>query len=117
MTQNNKSILEKANATVTSGDNEGFLAYCTEDVKWTFVGDQTLQGKEAIRQYMRATYLEPPKLKVSDLIAEGDYVTALGEIALKGEDGKLVNYKYCDIWRFQEDKLAELTAFVIEIES
>ena len=43
----NKAILEKANAAVSSGDNEGFLSFCADDTKWTFVGDQTLQGKQA----------------------------------------------------------------------
>lgn len=117
MTNQNKAILEKANAAVTSGDNEGFLAHCTEDVQWTFVGDQTLHGKAAVRQYMETTYVEPPKFKVANLISEGDFVTALGEIALKDKEGELVNYKYCDVWRLEEGKLAELTAFVIAIES
>lgn len=36
----NKAILEKANAAVSSGDNEGFLSFCTDDTKWTFVGDK-----------------------------------------------------------------------------
>lgn len=52
MTEQNKQTLELANAAVTSGDYEGFLSYCTEDTIWTFVGEQTLQGKEAVRDYM-----------------------------------------------------------------
>ena len=114
MTANNKAILKKANEAVTKGDNEGFLAFCTDDVQWTFVGDKILRGKEAVRQYMAETYIEPPKFMVSNLIAEGDFVTALGEIALKDADGKMVHYKYCDVWRFDNGKLAELTGFVIE---
>lgn len=51
---------------------------------------------------------------VSNLIAEGDFVTALGEIALKDAEGKMVQYKYCDVWRLSNNKLAELTGFVIE---
>ena len=110
---NNKAILEKANASVTKGDNEGFLAFCTEDTEWTFVGDRTLQGKEAVRQYMATAYVEPPKFMVENLIAEADFVTAIGQISMKDEDGKMVNYSYCDIWRFRDGKMAELKAFVI----
>lgn len=110
----NKQILETANAAITQGDYEGFLAYCTDDTVWTFVGEQILQGKEAVRQYMAATYLEPPKFMVKNLIAEGDFVTALGEIALKDADGEVSGYTYCDVWRFRNGKMAELTAFVIE---
>lgn len=113
-TVDHKSILEKANAAVTNGDNEGFLSYCTEDTKWTFVGDKTLQGKQAVREYMTSEYVEPPKFRVEHLIAEGDFVTAVGSISMKNKDGKMVDYSYCDVWRFEDGKMAELKAFVIE---
>lgn len=114
MSANNKAVLESANAAVTSGDNEGFLSFCTDDTLWTFVGERTLRGKEAVRQWMTATYKQPPKLKVDHLIAEGDFVTALGEVTTTDADGKATRYAYCDVWRFRDGKMAELRAFVIE---
>ncbi|SDG31869.1 Ketosteroid isomerase-related protein [Dyadobacter soli] len=111
----NKDVLLAANAAVMRGDNEGFLAFCIDTVVWNFVGEQTLSSKAAVRQYLTDTYLEPPKFDVETLIAEGDYVTAVGKIDLKGRDGILLHYSYCDVWRFEDGKMAELTAFVIEI--
>jgi uncharacterized protein len=113
MNLSNKAILETANAAITNGDNEGFLTFCTEDTKWVFIGDRTLKGKEAVRQYMATAYVEPPKFMVENLIAEGDFVTATGKISMKNEDGKKVNYSYCDVWTFRDGKMAELKAFVI----
>lgn len=113
MTQNNKQILEQANAAVTRGDYESFLSFCTEDTQWTFVGDQILRGKEAVRQYMATAYLEPPKFIVEQLIAEGDFLTAVGKISMKNEQGDMVDYFYCDVWRFADGKMAELKAFVV----
>lgn len=115
MSEKNKDILRQANAAVVKGDHEGFLSHCTEDVEWEFVGDQTLKGKEAVRQYMKAAYIEPPRFRVDHLIAEGDFVTALGDIEMKDETGRLVRSAYCDVWRVRDGKLAELRAFVIEI--
>lgn len=115
MNLNNKAILEKANAAVTAGDNEGFLSFCTDDTEWTFVGDRTLQGKEAVRQYMAMAYLEPPKFMVENLIAEGEFVTAVGTISMKDEDGIMVDYSYCDVWQFRDSKMDKLKAFVIAI--
>ncbi len=116
MSEKNKAILEEANAHVAEGDYEGFLSFCTDDTEWTFVGDRTLKGKEAVRQYMAATYTEPPKFTVTNSIAEGDFLTILGEITLNDEDGKATHYSYCDVWRFRDDKIAELKAFVIKTE-
>ena len=114
MPENNKAILEKANAAITQGDYEGFLSFCTDDTEWTFVGDKTLRGKEAVRQWMATAYTEPPKFMVANLIAEGDFVTALGNITMKDEDGKEIPYSYCDVWRFRNGKMVELMAFVIK---
>lgn len=114
MSLNNKDILLKANTFVTEGDNDGFLSLCTEDIKWEFVGDKTLMGKEAVRAYMKEVYVEPPEFDVENLIAGGDFVSAIGKISMKDEDGKVIDYSYCDVWRFRDGKMAELKAFVIE---
>lgn len=114
MSETNKATLEKANAAIAGGDIEGFLAFCTDDLEWTMVGDQTIDGKEAVRQWMAKTYVEPPEFKVADLIAEGDFVAALGDIKMKGEDGTSTHSAYCDVWRFRDGKMAALKAYVVE---
>jgi len=50
MSAKNKAILEEANTAIAEGNNEGFLSFCADDMEWTFVGDKTLKGKEAVRQ-------------------------------------------------------------------
>lgn len=114
MSESHKEILQKANAAIAKGDYEGFLAFCTEDTEWTFVGDRTLKGKEAVRQWMATAYQEPPKFEVHRLVAEGDFVAALGEISLKDETGKDTRHAYCDVWRFRDGRMAGLQAFVVE---
>lgn len=116
MDLNHKSILENANAAINAGNLEGFLAFCTEDTEWTFVGEVTLRGKEQVRQYMSKSSQEPPDFKVDYMIEEGEFVTAVGSIRMKNVDGTLSDYAYCDVWRFRENQMAELKAFVIKKE-
>lgn len=111
---NNTEILHKANAFVSKGDNESFLTYCTENTKWVFVGERTLHGKEEVRAYMEEFYQEPPVFNVEQSVEEGDYLMVTGEIRLKNKEGKYEDFDYCDIWRFENGKIAELKAFVIE---
>lgn len=113
MSEQNKATLEKANAAIRSGDNEGFLSFCSEGIEWTTVGEGTLKGKEAVRQWMATTYVEPPKFTVVNLIAEGDFLVAMGEIAVKDKEGRVSNHSYCDVWRFRDGKMFELRAFVV----
>ncbi len=112
--EDNKAILTRANVAVAQGDYEGFLSFCTDDTIWAFVGDETLKGKEAVRQYMLKVYVEPPKFQVDTLIGDGEFVTAIGKIFLKDQDGKITHYQYCDVWTFRNGKMAELKAFVVE---
>lgn len=114
MSEKNKAILKEANAASAEGNIEGLLSFCSDDTQWTYVGDRVLKGKEAVRQDLAITNKEPPEFTVTHLIAEGDFVTALGDIILKDEDGKAVHHSYCDIWRFRGGKMVELSAFVIK---
>lgn len=116
MSEDNKEILKKGNAAISKGDYEGFLIHCTEDTKWVFVGERTLYGKEAVRQWMAETYLSPPENMVEALIAESDYVTAKGTIKVMNKDGHWDTSSYCDVWEFRNGKMAKLTAFVIRYE-
>lgn len=114
MVNNNKIILKKANDAVSRGDYEEFLNCCTDDTKWTFVGDQILNGKEAVRKWMLNEYIEPPKNEVRNVIAENDCLSVLGHITVLNKNGDDSQYAYCDVWRFRDGKMAELMAFVIE---
>lgn len=113
----NKEILEKANAAITLGDNEGFLSLCTDDTKWNFLGDKILEGKQAVREWMATAYQQPPDFMVENLVAEGDFVVATGKIKTKDKEGKTSLSSYCDVWSFRDGKMAELKAFVIEADS
>ena len=114
MANAHKVTLEKANSAVTAGDYEGFLSFCAEDTEWTFVGDRTLEGKEAVRRWMRTTYTTPPRLTVHRMISEGELHVATGTVSVMDQGGSYLESSYCDVWRFRDGKMAELTAFVVE---
>lgn len=113
----NATILHKANEFVKKGNYESFLVYCTQDTKWVFVGERILKGRDKVREYMKEFYLEPPVFTVEKTIEDGSYVTVTGEITLKAANGTYNHYDYCDVWRFENGKIAELKAFVIEKKS
>lgn len=114
MSDHNKAVLRSANAAIDARDNEGFLTFCTDDLVWTAVGEMTLRGKAAVRKWMATAYAEPPQYTVDEMIAEGDFVIALGHIIVKDGDGAPIRHAYSDVWRFREGKMAELRAFVVK---
>ena len=114
MSERHKHILERANAASRAGDVEGFLQNCTEDTVWTFVGEQTLVGKGAVRAWLNDAYKTPPEFEVYRMVAEGDFLTAIGEIVLVDENGKGARHAYCDVWSFRDGLLDTLHAFVVK---
>jgi len=117
MSARNKEIVEKVNASFAEGGAEGFLTHCADDVVWTMVGDKTTKGKSAIREWLASMDTEPPRFTVNNIIGEGDFVTAYGDMTMKDKDGKVVPYAYCDIYRFRDEKIVELSSFVIKTEA
>ena len=116
MPATNKEIVENVNASFAEGSVEGFLSNCADDVVWTIVGEKTVKGNNAIREWMASMEMEPPKFTVNNIIAEGDFVTAYGDMTMKEKDGKTVPYSYCDIYQFRDGKIVELTSFVTKTE-
>ena len=118
MAVNTKAIVEKVNAAFAAGSTEGFLACCADDVAWTMVGDTTVTGKDAIRQWIASMGpMESPQFTIQNVIAEGDCVTAYGDMTMQDKDGAVVPYAYCDIYHFRGDTIVELRAFVIQTEA
>lgn len=121
MSDRNKEIVEKVNASFLEGNFEGFLDFCADDVQWTMIGEKTVKGKENIRQWMTSMNEEnpePPKFTVADpIIADGDFVVGRGDMTMKDKDGKSGSYSYCDVYRFRNDKIIELNSYVVKTEA
>jgi uncharacterized protein len=113
MSEMSRSVLQRANDAVRAGDYEAFLTYCTEDTRWTFLGDRVLEGKQAVREYMREVYVHPPVVEVRHVVAQDDTIVALGEITLTAANGSRRTHAYSDFWRLENGKLAALVAFVV----
>lgn len=113
MSARHKETIESVNAAFARNDIEGFLSFCADDVVFTMVGDRSVKGKDAIRQWMSSMDAEPPILPTPTIIAEGDSAIAHGAMTMKDKDGKVVPYEYCDIYRFRGDQIVELKALVV----
>jgi ketosteroid isomerase-like protein len=116
MPLSNKEVINKVNDAFARGDVEEFLNHCSDDFLWTMVGSPSVRGKAAVRAFWAAGPSEPPTFTVDTVVAEGDMVTAIGDMTME-ENGKVTPYSYCDVWRFRDGKIAELRAFVIRTEA
>jgi ketosteroid isomerase-like protein len=111
----NKEIVGKVNDAFAENRPEDFLSFCSEDVRWTIIGDKTCNGKDAIREFMSSMEgMAPPTFTVDTIVAEGDSVVAHGDMKMAGKDGTVEPYSYCDIYGFRDGKISELSSFVVK---
>ena len=115
MAADRKAVIEHINDAFAENNLEKVLSFCTNDFIWTMVGDTSVKGKDAIRQWMASMDVEPPQeLRIQQVLAEGDTVITRGDMMMKGrKEPAAHSYAFCDVYRFKGDKVAELTAFVI----
>lgn len=119
MSENYKEIVKKVDASFEANDMEGFLSFCADDVEWKMVGDATKKGKDSIREWMSSmgAGMEPPKIIARKSIAEDETVASYGEMTMKDENGEEKSYEFCDVYQFENDKIASLTSYVIKVET
>jgi uncharacterized protein len=115
MSTTNKEIVRRIDAAFAENNLEGFLAFCSDNVVWNMVGDRTVKGKDAIRQWMGSMMgKEPPQFSARTVVAEGDHVMSQGDMTMKDESGAPTDYEYCDIYRFSNGKVVAISSFVIK---
>ena len=112
-----KRIVEQANDAFARNDMEGFLELCTENIQWTMAGEKTVAGKRAIREWLKSMDPGAPVIKVDQIAADGDYVFCCGSLKMKDKEGRQAPFDYCDVYRFQGDRIAELKAFLVKTDS
>ncbi|SFM63564.1 Ketosteroid isomerase-related protein [Chitinophaga sp. YR627] len=108
---NNQDILTAANRALTEGNYDEFITYCAEDIKWECVGERTFNGKAELLAYISSTY-DGLAFTTENYIREKDFVVELGQIVFE-KNGESKECSYCDVWRFKDGMISQVTSFVI----
>ncbi len=112
-----KDIIQKVNDAFATGKTDAFLDLCSEDVKWTIVGDQVIEGKDALKTFLSAMNgEEPPRFTMDAFIADENSAMARGSMTMIEKEGCEGTYEYCDIYTFNGDgEISELRTFIVKV--
>lgn len=116
MSENNKNIVKEVNEAFSNNRTEDFLKHCSDDIVWRMFGEKTTNGIKEIREWMgQMEGAEPPKFSVDEMVAEGDSVICRGEMSMKDQKGVEGKYAYCDSYRFENGKIAQLDSYIVKL--
>jgi hypothetical protein len=108
-------FLEKLTFAFAKGDSKFILSNVTDDIRWTIVGDTSVQGKDNFAQALD----QMEKDKAAELTI--DHVSTHGKAGAVSGTTKLNNGKtrsFCDVYKFSNARgtsIREITSYVIEI--
>jgi len=118
-TEQHKSLLENVFAETARGNGRPFVDALSDDVSWTVVGStawsRTYEGKRAVLKELlgplSAQLADGNTITASRFIGEGDLVVVEGQGHNRTRTGKPYANTYCWLFRFQGDKVVEITEY------
>lgn len=109
----NKQLQKKISEEFAKGNLKFSEAYLANDIKWNILGDDTIVGKEQVLEVSKMLQLQSfPVIKIKNVVEEGDYVVIESTGEAKTKNGKPYNQTYCDVFRFNNEKLQEITTYL-----
>lgn len=116
MKTKNQKLLEEFNKAFSKNDTAFISDHVTDNIKWTAVGDFSVEGKEAFIKALKSMESdEPLELEIKKIITHGKDAAVNGVMKTKG--GK--QYAFCDVYKFsgfKDPKISEMISYVVEIQ-
>jgi len=113
MKTTNSQLQIKISEKFAEGNFEFAETYLADDIKWNILGENSITGKQQVLEVSKMLHLESfPTITIKNIVAEGNYVVieSTGEATTK--KGTPYNQTYCDVFRFNEGKLEEVTTYL-----
>jgi len=113
METTNNQLLVEISEEFAKGNLEFASAYLADDIKWNILGDNPIIGKKEVLEVSKMLQLESfPVITLKNIVPERDYVYIETTGKVKTRNGKPYNQTYCDVFKFKDGKLKEITTYL-----
>ena len=113
-----KTINQKVSDEFSKGNFEFAFPHFAEDIQWSVVGAPAIKGKEAVTAHCKKMLKEME----GSVLTNTRHIIGEDSIATEGycdyiNDGKPGRVEYCDVYKFNGEKLQTITSYCIEIKT
>jgi uncharacterized protein len=113
MKTENNQLLIKISEEFAKGNLEFAGLHLADDMQWNILGENPIIGKEEVLEVSKMLQLESfPVITIKNIVAEGDFVVIESTGKATTKSGKPYNQSYCDIFKFKDEKLIEVTTYL-----
>jgi len=105
--------IKKVSEEFAKGNLAFISEYLAEDIKWNILGEESVVGKNEVLQVSKMQQLESfPDITIKNIVSEGNFVVIESTGKAITKDGRPYNQTYCEIFRFEGEKLQEITTYL-----
>ena len=95
------------------GNMDRVERYLADGVTWNILGSGTVTGKDQVLEVNKMAQLEKfPKITIKNVVGEGDFVVVESTGKGRTKSGKPYNQSYCEVFRFTNEELQEITTYL-----
>jgi ketosteroid isomerase-like protein len=111
--------MKPTNTELSQQFSEGNFASCYDyfasDIQWKIIGDRMIKGKEDVMKFCKNMLKESANttFKNSNMVVENNQIVVEGNCKFLNEDKTEGEVNYCDVYIFNEDKIAKITSYCI----
>jgi uncharacterized protein (TIGR02246 family) len=113
-----RAFIDKINQAWAEGDADYLLANVTDDVRFTMVGGEAAEGKDAFAKTFAANADAPtPRITFTSVITCEAAAIVEGTMVMPDASGEVKHYAFCDVYRLrrtEDGKIEALTAYILE---
>lgn len=106
-------LQKKISEEFVRGNFDFSSTHMADDARWNILGTAPIIGRERIAEAFKMEQLQSfPLVKIKTIIAEGQYVVTESTGEAKAKNGKPYNQSYCEVFRFADGQLQEITTYL-----
>ena len=112
----NKSLKEVSDA-FSKGEFTSVYEYFDDHIKWNIVGSPPIISKVSVTAHCNKMLSEiaSSTMNNTNYIVSDNTVVVQGYCSYTNQDNTPGRVEYCDIFRFNNTKLQEITSYIIEV--
>ncbi len=112
-----RTFLREFNEYWVRPDTRAILDNVTDHFRFSMAGGRTVSGKADFEAFLgeMGSGGGDMSLEIANIIVDGERAAVHGEVSMTDEQGRRRVYAFCDIYRLASGKVAELTAYVLEV--
>lgn len=112
-----EEFIRDFNEAFSKNDLDFILNSMTDDIQWNFIGEKTVQGKEAVKEFMEPmSKVETLGLELLNIITDVRTAAAHGKMKIKEPSGEIKSFGFADFYVFdgqKSPKIKKMTSYVV----